>query len=111
MRSPAVAIPRASRAAARLGPIPAIAATGLSIRSAPISDPSPVILPERLGEDSGLIALSRSMVILQRAHLEGFMLQREDSLDRRLRPRHRCEIRQPKVPAGGPVPERNPSAA
>src|SRR5580700_6550356 len=59
MISPTVAIPRASRAIARLGPIPGIEATGRSIPSPLLSDPSPVILRERLGEGSGFMRVAK----------------------------------------------------
>src|SRR5277367_6889890 len=50
--------------------------------------------------------LQLSMVVLQRMHLERFILEREDSLDRRLRSRHRREIRQPQFQRRAPNRER-----
>src|SRR5277367_6180614 len=49
-----------------------------------------------------LAGLLFSMVVLQRVYLERFILERKDSLDRRLRSRHRREIRQPQFQRGAP---------
>src|ERR1700689_882637 len=55
--------------------------------------------------------LKLSMVALHRIHLERFILQGEDSLNRRLRSRHRREIRQSKFQRGAPNRERILGAA
>src|SRR5258708_38054522 len=96
MSSPAVTIPRASRAAARLGPIPAIPATGLSIRSPLLSDPSPVILRERLGEGSGLIDAARKE---RESSLRSRMTQKKTAKKRGEAAQVHLESRHPHLPA------------